>query len=157
MTWYTGETGTDPARATATARIDASISVSYGLRANEQGIRWLVQNVAALAAISFSQSDPNAAARSAALDQRVATALDVPAGTQEIEDIEAELAGAQTTLLAAADRHIQTESMLADMLQQIEGVSNEDVAARILALQTRLQASLQTTAMLYQTSLVNYV
>ena len=26
----------------------ASIAVSYGLRANEQGIRWVVQNVAAL-------------------------------------------------------------------------------------------------------------
>jgi flagellar hook-associated protein 3 FlgL len=43
------------------------------------------------------------------------------------------------------------------MLQEIEGVSNEDVAAQILALQTRLQASLQTTALLYQTSLVNYL
>jgi hypothetical protein len=43
------------------------------------------------------------------------------------------------------------------MLQQIEGVSQEQVAAEILALQTRLQASLQTTARLYQTSLVNYL
>ena len=63
-------------------------------------------------------------------------------GTQKIEDIEAELAGAQTTLAAATDRHQQTKSTLADMLQQIEGVSNEDVAAKIMALQTRLQASL---------------
>ncbi len=58
VTWYTGENGADPARATATARIDASIAVSYGLRANEQGIRWVVQNVAALAAMTFTQSDP---------------------------------------------------------------------------------------------------
>ena len=157
VTWYTGENGADPARATATARIDASIAVSYGLRANEQGIRFVVQNVAALAAMTFTQSDPNAAARSAALNQRVATALDVPSGTQEIEDIQAELAGAQSTLAAAADRHTQTKSTLADMLQQIEGVSNEDVAAKIMALQTRLQASLQTTALLYETSLVKYI
>ena len=43
------------------------------------------------------------------------------------------------------------------MLQQIEGVSNEDVAATIMALQTRLQASLQTTALLYETSLVKFI
>jgi flagellin-like hook-associated protein FlgL len=157
VTWYTGEAGSDPARATAVARIDDSITVSYGLRGNEQGIRWVVQNVAALAAMTFSQGDPNAAARSAALDQRVGAALDVPAGTQKIEDIEADLAGAQTTMSAAADRHSQTKSALADMLDHIEGVSNEEVAAQIMALQTRLQASLQTTSLLYKTSLVNYI
>ena len=37
--WYTGETGSDPARSTATARIDQSLAVSYGARANEDGIR----------------------------------------------------------------------------------------------------------------------
>ena len=43
------------------------------------------------------------------------------------------------------------------MLQQIEGVPTEQVAAQILALQTQLQASLQTTALLFKTSLVNYL
>ena len=54
VSWYTGELGTDPARANATARVDPSITVSYGIRANEQGIRWIVQNVAVLAAVTFS-------------------------------------------------------------------------------------------------------
>ena len=36
-------------------------------------------------------------------------------------------------------------------------MSNEQVGAEILALQTRMQASMQTTAMLFQTSLVNYL
>ena len=53
--WYTGETGTDPARVTATAKIDQSLSVSYGARANEDGICGrLVQNVATLAAVTIS-------------------------------------------------------------------------------------------------------
>ena len=51
----------------------------------------------------------------------------------------------------------QTTATLSDFLQQIEGVSNEDVGAQILALQTRMQASMQTTAMLFQTSLINYL
>jgi flagellin-like hook-associated protein FlgL len=157
VTWYTGEMGPGTARATATAQIDTSIAVSYGLRANEEGIRFLVQKVAALAAMTFPANDPNAAARSAALNQRAGVALDGPPGVQRIENIEAELAGAQTTLAAAKDRHLQTKATLSDMLQQIEGVSNEDVAAKIMALQTRLQASLQTTSLLYQTSLVDYL
>jgi hypothetical protein len=43
------------------------------------------------------------------------------------------------------------------MVQQISGVSNEQVGAALLTLQTRMQASMQTTAMLYQISLVNYL
>src|SRR5262249_24269127 len=93
--WYTGEDGPHPARGTATARIDTQISVSYGLRANEQGLRWVLQNVASLAAVTYSQTDPNAQARANALNQRINSNLNVPAGTQTIESIVTELSGAQ--------------------------------------------------------------
>ncbi len=155
--WYTGETGSDPARATATARIDQSLVVSYGARANEDGIRALVQNFATLAAVTVSPSNPNATSLSAALNQRLTANLSAPAGTQTITDIETELASAQTAMSTAKSRHQQTTATLSDFLQQIQGVSNEDVAAQILALQTRMQASMQTTALLFQTSLVNYL
>jgi flagellar hook-associated protein 3 FlgL len=157
VSWYTGENGPDPARSTATARIDTSITVDYGMRANEQGIRWMVQNVATLAAVTFSPTDPDAVARNTALNSRIGANLGVPAGTQSIEEISTELAGAQHTLQSTVERHKQTASTLGGMLEQIEGVSTEEVAAQILAMQTRLQASLQTTSMLYQTSLVNFL
>ena len=157
VTWYTGEAGTTSARSTATAKVDQDIGVSYGLRANEEGIRWQVQQIAALAAISLPGADPNTTARSAALNDRIRAALDVPPGTQSIEAIQAELAGAQTTLAAAKDRHQQTNATLSDLLQKVEGVSNEEVAAQILAMQTTLQASLQTTAILYQTNILKYL
>jgi flagellin-like hook-associated protein FlgL len=155
--WYTGEDGVDSARATAVARVDTSITVSYGMRANEQGIRWIVQNVAALAAMTFSPTDPDAQSRSSELNERIGANLNVPPGTQKLDEIAAELAAAQNTLAGASDRHRQTRSALSGMLQQIEGVPTEEVAAQILALQVRLQASLQTTSLLYQTSLVNYI
>jgi flagellar hook-associated protein 3 FlgL len=155
--WYTGEDGPDPARGTATARIDSQISVSYGLRANEQGLRWVLQNVASLAAVTYSQTDPNAQARANALNQRINSNLNVPAGTQTIESIVTELSGAQGALGTATARHTQTNNTITDLLGQIEGVPTEQVGAEILAMQTRLQASLQTTAMLYKLSLVNYV
>src|ERR1700704_1658274 len=155
--WYTGEDGPDPARGTASARIDTQISVSYGLRANEQGLRWVLQNVASLAAVTYSQTDPNAQTRANALNARINTNLNVPAGTQTIESIVTELSGVQGALGTATERHTQTKNTITDLLGQIEGVPTEQVGAEILAMQTRLQASLQTTAMLYKLSLVNYV
>ena len=107
--------------------------------------------------MTYSPTDPNAVERAGALHARVGGNLDVPPGIQKVEDIEAELAGAQSTIRSASDRHRQTQSALSGMLENIEGVSTEEVAAQILALQTRLQASLQTTSMLYNTSLVNYL
>src|SRR5215468_373065 len=157
VSWYIGEDGPDPARGTATARIDTDITVSYGLRANEQGLRWVMQNVAALAAVTYSPTDPNSGARANALNERIGTNLNVPVGTQTVESIATELSGAQAALGTATDRHTQTNNTITDLLGQIEGVSNEQVGTEILALQTRLQASLQTTSMLYKLSLVNYM
>jgi flagellar hook-associated protein 3 FlgL len=155
--WYTGEAGSGSARSTATARIDPSLVVSYGTRANEDGIRSLVQNVATLAAVTVSSSDPNAAKFGAALNQRLASNLGGSGGTQTVTDIETDLAGAQSSMQTMKSNHQQTSATLNDMLQQITGVSNEEVGSELLALQTRMQASMQTTSILYQTSLVNYL
>ncbi len=155
--WYMGEMGSDPARGAAIARIDDSISVSYGVRANEEGLRWAVEHVACFAATTFPASDPDAEARFLAFNQRLGPVLAGPANVQSLSGIRAELAGAQTSLGAAKERHVQTTAVLEGLLDSIEGVSQEEVGASILALQTRLQASLQTTAMLYRTSIIDYL
>jgi hypothetical protein len=155
VAWYIGENGANPPRLTAMARIDPSITVSYGTRANEQGISWIVQQVATLAATSYSPADPNAPASYTALNQRLDTALTIPQGVQKIDDIAASLASAQSAMAAAKDRHQQAEKTLTDMLQSIEGISQEQVGAQIVTLQNNLQASLETTAMLSRMSLVN--
>ena len=155
--WYTGEDGSGSARSTATARIDPSTTISYGTRANEQGIRWIVQNVAALAATTYSVSDPNASASYTALNQRVFTALGVPAGVQNIADIESSLANAQTAMVSTKSQHQQTVNMLTTMQQSIEGVDTTEIGTQILSLQTRLSASLSTTARLSSLNLLNYL
>jgi flagellin-like hook-associated protein FlgL len=157
VSWYIGEADSDPARSTALVRPDDSITVQYGLRANEEAIRRTIQNVAVFSVMTFSSSDPNASERYAALTQRVSAALETQTGVQKIADITAELAGSKSSLQQAKERHVQTSATIEDMLQSIEGVPIEEVATKILALDTRLQASLQTTTILYQTSLVNYM
>jgi hypothetical protein len=157
VSWYTGETGTDPARGTAVARIDQSITVQYGARANEQGLRWQLQIVAAYAAVTTSSTDPNAREQVQALNDRAAMSLAPQFGQQSIQDIQSELAGAQGAMDAASDRQTLTTTMTQTMLDGVEGVNNEEVIAQILALQTNLQASYQVTSMLYQTSLVKFI
>lgn len=157
VSWYTGETGADPARGTAVARIDEAITVQYGARANEQGLRWQVQIVATYAAVTTSTADPNARDQVQALNDRTAANLAPQFGQQSIQDIQSELAGVQGAMDAAADRQTLTTTMTQTMLDGVEGIVNEEVIAQILALQTNLQASYQVTSMLYQTSLVKFI
>ena len=89
------------------------------------------------------------------MSQRVGSGLAGANGQQSLQDIQAEFAFAQTTMTDAKERQTERKMMLEDLLQGIEQAPQEEVAAQILALQTRLQASLQTTAMLYQLSIVS--
>lgn len=157
VSWYTGEDGTDPARGTAVAQVDQSITAQYGSRANEPAFRALLQNIAVYAAVTTSAGDPNANGQITALSQRVAQTLSPQPGAQTIQDIQADFAGAQTAIKAATDRQAQVKTMAQTMLDSIEGVNQDEVATKILALQTSLSASYQTTAMLYQINLTKYL
>lgn len=155
LSWYTGEAGSTSARSTATAEVDPSIRVSFGMRANEPALRTTVENLAVLSAMSFSTSDPNASLRYAALTQRISNNLNIPTGSQKVADIEADIAGVQTTLTTTTDHHTQTNATLTDMVQSIEGVNINEVGSQLLDLQTRLQASLQVTSMLARVNLAS--
>jgi hypothetical protein len=157
VSWYTGETGTDSARGTALARVDQSITVQYGARANEQALRYQLQNIAVYAAVTTNANNPNASAQVNALQQRISANLAPQNGQQSIQDMQAEFAGAQTAIKAATDRQTQLKGMAQTMLDSIEGINQDEVATKILALQTSLQASYQTTSMLYQTTLTKYL
>jgi len=155
--WYLGDDSVGDARGTAVARIDHSLTASYGARANEEALRRTVQNLAVFATATFSDANPNDAARFSALQQRVGEALIGPANEQQITAIQGEIAGAQVALKSSEDRHRQTASALGGLLQSVEGIPVEEVATKILALQTSLQATLQTTALLLRTNLLNYL
>ena len=157
VTWYTGQSGPGSARASATSRIDQSVTVQYGIRANEQAIRSQLQTLAVFAAVTTSPTNPNGALAVQALSQRVTQNLQPQAGQQTIEDIQADLATAQATMKDAGARQTQNKAMLQNLVDQAETVSTDQVASEILALQTSLQASYQTTSMLSQLTLTRYL
>jgi flagellar hook-associated protein 3 FlgL len=155
--WYTGENGSTPALQTATAQVGPSMTIAYGMRATEPAIASLVANVAALAATTFSPSNPNAQASYQALSQSVAANLGSQSGTQSISDIQAGIANAQTAVTNATTMNTQTQNTLQDMMQNIDGVNQNQIGEQILTLQNDLSASMAVTARLAQMSLVNYL
>ncbi len=157
VSWYTGEVGTDSPRGTAIARVDQSVTVQYGARANEQALRYQLQNIAVYAAVTTNANNPNSKAQVNALQQRISANLAPQNGQQSIQDMQAEFAGAQSAIKASTDRQTQLKGMAQTMLDQIEGINQDEVATKILALQTSLQASYQTTSMLYQTTLTKFL
>jgi hypothetical protein len=155
--WYTGENGTTPARQTQSALVGPSTTVDYGMRANEQGITNLVKNVAVLAATSFSPSDPNAKDTYLALSNKVEINLTTPSGSQSIDDIESDIANAQTTVSNTTKLNTQTETTVNDILTNVDGVDQNKIAEKILTLQNSLSASMSVSVRLSQLSLVNYL
>lgn len=158
MFWYTGEDSADP-RNTVTARVGEGTTVGYGVQANESGFLSLIQTLAAVAVQDFPDSDPTSEERYTAMMSRNASRL---ADTKDndpgsLAAISVELGLAQSTTGAIAERHTAHSAQLGNMLEQIETAPTETVAMEILALKTRLEASYQTTALLSQLSLVNYM
>jgi hypothetical protein len=127
------------------------------MRASEQAISTLVANVAALAATTYAPGNANAQASYDALTQKVTANLDPQSGVQQISDIAADLANAQTTMSNAGTLNTQTQSTLTDMMQNIDGVNQSQIGEQILTIQNSLSASLSVTARLAQLSLVNFL
>jgi flagellar hook-associated protein 3 FlgL len=156
VVWYTGNNSPNP-RASATALVDSGIAVNYGAQANEQAIRQQIEGVAVYAAVTVSPTGANSSAQIAALSQRIATNLTPQPGQQQISDIQTDFANAQTTMQAATARQSQTQTVLQNIVDQTENASTQQVASEILALQTTLQASYETTSMLAGLTLTKFL
>lgn len=155
--WYQGDDGGTPARQTALARIDENMVVGYGLRADEEAMRNLVSKLAVLAGTTFNANDATAQDRYSALTVRAGQALDFPGTMQSFADIRAEIAGSYKAIQSVGERHTTSANLLETLIGEREQVSPEEVSVKLLALQTRLQASMETTAMLANLSLVNFL
>lgn len=155
--WYTGDDATDDPLGTMTARVDDSITVKYGIRGNEEALRNVVKNFATLAAVSFSASDPNTQNRYTSLATRVGNSLAPNSTTQQISAIQTQIAGANLAAGAAQTRIKDKTPILQGVLDGIENADPNETGVKLLALQTQIQASLQTTSMLSKLSLVNFL
>lgn len=155
--WYQGELSDLPARQSVVAKADDDMLVSYGARANEEGLATLLKQMAVLATATFSHDDPNGASRYAEIKQRAVAALSFRDGAQSPDDILTELASAKAALGRTAERHKANQALLQGLVDEAENADMYELSAQILTLQNRLQASLQVSVALRRLSLVNFI
>ncbi len=156
LKWYKGEDDGGPDRETAQLRVDTTQVVGTGARANEDAISTFLAQLGVLADARF-QNTPVDRERYQSLTGRIRDNLSPPYGQPRLEELVTDLGAATATLQGAKDRHRVAANMLQDTLDKVEQASTEETAAIMLNLQTRMQASYQTTSMLSRLSLVNYL
>ena len=151
--WYAGDDGTGSPRETSPVRTGDGTGIAIGARASEAGFRKVLTALGALVADTFSETDATSQRRYSGLADRVSTTL----GGAVVDGIGDDLALANAALGTASDRLAATRAQLQDTLDGVENADPNAVASKLLATQTRLQASYQTTSRIAELSLVNYL
>ncbi len=157
LRWYRGDNGAGDARATAAVRINNSEVIGIGTRANELGIRSTLANLAVIATETFDGAVTTDRDRYRELGLRTATNLSTSSTAPNVKNLAIELANVSLTLDQAKVRQTEQRNFLEEAVGSVEDVSNEEAAAYILTLQTRLEASYQVSSILSQLSLTRFL
>lgn len=156
--WYKGEDSAE-ARKSVNAKVDDGTTINYGAQANEAGLVRLVQTLAAMAVETYPNGDDTSTGRFDAMASRQIERLSEThsnsAGSIGVMTVELSLA--KTTMDYASERQVAHKATLDGMLADIETIPPEEVSVQILALQTRLEASYETTSIIARLSLVHYL
>ncbi len=154
--WYQGEDSATDARQSNIARVDDSITVTYGVHANEDAFRDVLKSLAVLSVETFAPGDVNASDRYAEIRLRAGKELSFPPGTQAVDDIITELTVAKTVAGRASERHRASDAFLRGIVGEAENADIYEVSAQILSLRTRIEASLAVTVAISQLSILNF-
>lgn len=155
--WYQGEVSSTSARHSSVVKVDDSISVAAGARANEESIKKLLKTFAAVSVETFAPNDANASKRYNEIQIRASRELSFPNGQQSPDDIIVELTVAKTAAGRASERHKASESLIIDTIGKKENADIYEVSAQILSLQARIEASLQVSASISRISIINFI
>ncbi|MBA5778453.1 hypothetical protein H2509_15085 [Stappia sp. F7233] len=158
VAWYRGENGTDPARGTNLSRIDDNLHISYGARANEDAYREVIQSLAAFVAADFSTTQPENQGYHKALAIRARRGVTEPENSVSgIRQNHIEFATAYTALDGARERHVITNGTIALAVDGIEGVNRDEVAVKLLELQTLLEVTYRATSIAFDLTLSDFI
>ncbi len=154
--WYQGDDTSTSARQTSAVRVGDTQTVGVGAQANEGAFKEYMSQVVAFASDQFLPSDPFAQSRYSAYSSRLRVNL-ADSGANAIKDIAIEFGQASASVNSAKERQQATKSLLQETLSGVEDANIEEVSASLLALQTRLQATYQTTSIISKLSLTNFL
>jgi hypothetical protein len=154
--WYQGDDTSPDPRLSQQAKVDSSVTVGVGVQANELGIRRLLANLAAYIGETFNPAVPTDKARFELISQRIRADLG-RTDIQRVQDIQVDVSLATTTMKLAEERHKVKANFVQTVIADVEDASQEEVAAKLLSLQTKMQASYQTTSILSRLTLTEYL
>lgn len=156
--WYRGDDDTlVNARDTQRAEVAEGTSVGTGARANEVAFR---DSMIALGLFLAEDYPPNISSTQDRFDAAAGRAIELmgtTGGPGAILEMNADFGRATIQVRDAKTQHQDSMLFLNGLLAEIENVRNEEVAVAMVSLQTRLEASYQSTATLSRLSLVNYL
>ncbi len=157
--WYTGRnTSTTDPRTDKNAVIDNNLTVNYGVRANEDPLKELVQSLAAFVAADFSGNTQTDKEYYNALSADLRTMLQPPGvGQSGIVDIATDIAITQRTVSLTEDRHVQMKNSYEGTIADIEGIDKDRVAAEILTLQNNIEVSYRASSIIFNLKLSDYL
>ena len=155
--WYQGEVSSTSARQSSVVKVDDSIGVAVGARANEESLTKILKTFAAVAIETFDPDDANASKRYNEIKLRANSQLSFRNGAQSPDDIITELTVAKTRAGQASQRHKASKALIEDTIGKKENADIYEVSAQILSLQVRIEASLQVSASLSRISILNFI
>lgn len=156
--WYKGDDDSlVSARSTQLSEIDTGTSVGLGARANEPAFK---DSLIAMGLFLAEDYPPNVASTQERFDAASARSIALfnsTGGPNAILEIDGDFGRSTAQVAEAKTRHQDRMQFLNGLLSEIEGVKNEEIAVAMVSLQTRLEATYQTTATLSRLSLANYL
>ncbi|MBA4783512.1 MAG: hypothetical protein H2045_09880 [Rhizobiales bacterium] len=156
--YYTGQNDSANPREGLSARVDDTITVNYGLRANEEALRGGITVLAAFAIADFtSGTDQQNQEAHAAFATRAGNDLAVQVDAPSVQSVIQEIAGIQSITGNADRRHTIALNALNGVRENVERADPTEVAVQLLQLQTRIEASFQASARISQLSLLNFL
>lgn len=156
--YYTGQNDAEDPRSSATTRVDDTIVVNYGLRANEDGLRGNLTSLAAFAIGDFTSSTEfeNQQIHNS-LAERTRDNLAVQVNEPSLRSVVQELAGIQIIASNADERHSIAVGALTTLRVDIERADPTETAIQLLSLQSQIEVSFEASSRISQLSLLNFI
>ena len=134
------------------ASIDRSISLPYGVQANDPAFRAALQGLAMIASVDPATIGADAYA------EWVTTGIDAAAaGLDGIRAAETRLGGHRAMLDDVIQRQEVRGDVFATQIARLEGVDPYEAATRVSMLSSQLEASFASTARVMRLSFLNYM
>lgn len=155
--WYTGDQSATNPRNDATAQIDSQISVNFGVRANEPGFAYQIQQLAIATAFDASSGSATTKAAYLSLTNKIQSSLSDPPTKNTISGIQTDLADAYATANTAKARLTTQAGTYQTMVSNVENADQTTVITELATLQTQMQASYQASNILLHMTLSQYI